>query len=78
MTSAVGDLAKFDVQAVLGVVQQAPQMLHIYDDNRVYLTVESRRDGPLSLRIHASDGPLGGSIAVGTDGSVTQGSPPAR
>ncbi|MEZ0351211.1 DUF1707 domain-containing protein [Mycobacterium sp. pR1184] len=76
--SAVGDLAKFDVQAVLAVVQQAPQTLHIYDANRIYLTVESHRDGPLSLRIHASDGPLGGTIAVGTDGSVTQVSPPAR
>ncbi|CQD03060.1 membrane protein [Mycobacterium lentiflavum] len=76
--SAVGDLAKFDVQAVLGVVQQAPQTLHIYDANRTTLTIESRKDGSLSLRIHASDGPLSGSIAVGTDGSVIQVSPPAR
>jgi hypothetical protein len=76
--SAVGDLAKFDVHAVLGVVQQAPQTLHIYDANRIYLTVESRRDGSLSLRIHASDGPLSGFITVGTDGSVTEVAPPAR
>lgn len=76
--SAIGDLAKFDVQAVLGVVQQAPQTLHIYDANRTNLTIESRKDGSLSLRIHLSDGSLSGSIAVAADGSVTQISPPAR
>jgi hypothetical protein len=76
--AAVGDLSKFDAQAVLGVVQQAPQTLHIYDANRMFLTVESRNDGSLSLRVHASDGALSGSITVGADGSVIQISPPAR
>ncbi|OBA58365.1 hypothetical protein A5647_21055 [Mycobacterium sp. 1100029.7] len=76
--AAVGDLSKFDAQAVLGVVQQAPQTLHIYDANRMFLTVESRKDGSLSLHVHASDGALSGTITIGADGSVMQISPPAR
>lgn len=76
--SAVGDLGKFDVQAVLGVVQQAPQSLRIYDANRIFLTIESHKDGSLGLRIHVSDGSLSGSIALDADGRVTQISPPAR
>lgn len=75
---AVGDVSKFDVQAVLGVVQQAPQTLHIYDANQIYLTIEARKDGGLSMRIHVSDGPLGGAITVNPDGSVTDISPPAH
>ncbi len=75
---AVGDLSKFDVQAVLGVVQQAPQTLHVYDASRIYLTVESRQEGSLNLRIFVSDGPLSGSITLGADGIVTQVSPPSR
>ncbi|OBI25566.1 hypothetical protein A5711_06215 [Mycobacterium sp. E2238] len=75
---AVGDLSKFDVQAVVGVVQQAPQTLHVYDANRIFLAVESRKDGDLNLRINVSDGALSGSIAVAPDGTVVQISPPAR
>lgn len=75
---AVGDLSKFDVQAVVGVVQQAPQTLHVYDANRVFLAVESRKDGGLNLRVNVSDGALSGTIALAADGTVTQISPPAR
>ncbi|OBF03594.1 hypothetical protein A5730_21060 [Mycobacterium sp. ACS4054] len=74
----VGDLGKFDVQAVVGVVQQAPQTLHVYDANRVFLAIESRKDGGLNLRINVSDGALSGTIALAPDGTVTQVSPPAR
>jgi Domain of unknown function (DUF1707) len=76
--SSVGDLGKFDVQAVLGVVQQAPQTLHVYDATRIFLTVESRKDGSLSLRVNVSDGALSGTIALAADGTVTQVSPPAH
>lgn len=74
----VGDLGKFDVQAVVGVVQQAPQTLHIYDANRLFLAIESRKDGGLNLNVNVSDGALSGSVAVAADGTVTQISPPAR
>lgn len=76
--SAVGDLGKFDVQAIVGVVQQAPQTLHIYDANRLFLTVESVRDGGLNLRVNVSDGPLSGSIEIWPDGTVSRIAPPAR
>ncbi|OBH09748.1 hypothetical protein A5695_23435 [Mycobacterium sp. E1747] len=74
----VGDLSKFDVQAVVGVVQQAPQTLHIYDADRIFLTIESRKDGGLHLQISASDGALSGTIVLAPDGSITQVAPPVR
>lgn len=75
---AVGDLSKFDAQAVLGVVQQAPQTLHIYDANQIFLTIESRKDGSLGLRVHASSAGQSGTITIGTDGAVIEIAPPAR
>ncbi|OBG83363.1 hypothetical protein A9X05_02220 [Mycobacterium sp. E3298] len=72
----VGDLSKFDVQAVVDVVQQAPQTLHIYDANRIFLAIESRKDGGLRLQISVSDGPLSGTIVLAPDGTVTQVAPP--
>lgn len=74
----VGDLSKFDVQAVVGVVQQAPQTLQIYDANQIFLTIESRKDGGLHLQINASDGALSGTIVLAADGTVTQIAPPVR
>ena len=76
--SAVGDLSKFDVQAVLGVIQSAPQTLHIYDANDTFLSIESTKDGSLYLDIHVSDDSNSGSIHVGADGSVEDISPPAH
>jgi hypothetical protein len=74
----VGDLGKFDVQAVVGVVQQAPQTLHIYDANRIFLSIESRKDGDLHLQINVSNGALSGTIVFAADGTVTQVAPPVR
>ncbi|MGD1174223.1 DUF1707 domain-containing protein [Mycobacterium seoulense] len=74
----VGDLSKFDVQAVVSVVQQAPQTLQIYDANRLFLTIESRKDGGLRLQINASDGALSGTIVLAADGTVTDIAPPVR
>ncbi|OBH80029.1 hypothetical protein A5681_04750 [Mycobacterium scrofulaceum] len=74
----VGDLSKFDVQAVVDVVQQAPQTLHIYDANRIFLAIESRKDGGLHLQINVSDGALSGTIVLAPDGTVTQVAPPTH
>ncbi|OJZ70159.1 hypothetical protein BRW65_20640 [Mycobacterium paraffinicum] len=74
----VGDLSKFDVQAVVGVVQQAPQTLHIYDANRIFLSIQSRKDGGLHLQINVTDGALSGTIVLAPDGSITQVAPPAH
>lgn len=76
--SVVGDLSKFDVQAVVGVVQQAPQTLHIYDANRIFLAIESRKDGGLHLQINATDGALSGTIVLAPNGSIMQITPPVR
>ncbi|WP_374021460.1 DUF1707 domain-containing protein [Mycobacterium sp. HNNTM2301] len=74
----VGDLSKFDIQAVVDVLQQAPQTLHIYDANRIFLAIESRKDGGLHLQINASDGALSGTIVLAPDGSITQVAPPVH
>ncbi|MGD1349331.1 DUF1707 domain-containing protein [Mycobacterium seoulense] len=74
----VGDLSTFDVQAVVSVVQQAPQTLHIYDATQLFLTIESRKDGGLRLQINASDGALSGTIVLAADGTVTDIAPPVH
>jgi hypothetical protein len=77
--SAVGDLSKFDVQAVLGVLHGAPETLRLYDAPDTFLAIESVKDGSLYLNIHVSDSTRrSGSIVVAADGSVREISPPAR
>ncbi len=69
--TAVGDLSKFDAQAVLGVVRDAPQTLGITNPTDTWLHIESAQDGSLALRVHVSEGAAGGGyVAVGTDGAV--------
>jgi hypothetical protein len=69
--TAVGDLSKFDAQAVLGAVRDAPQTLGIVNVTDEWLDVESTEDGSLALRVHVSQGGQGGGyLAVGTDGSI--------
>lgn len=73
----VGDLSKFDVQAVLGVVRDAPQTLGIRNVTDEWLNIQSAADGSLALRVHVSQGGQGGGyVAVGTDGSVIRISAP--
>ena len=68
---AVGDLSKFDVQAVLGAFRDAPQTLGIANVTDEWLHIESAEDGSLALRVHVSQGGAGGGyVALGTDGSV--------
>lgn len=68
---AVGDLSKFDVQAVLGAVRDAPQTLGIANVTDEWLHIESAEDGSLALRVHVSQGGAGGGyVALETDGSV--------
>ncbi|KQH75948.1 hypothetical protein AO501_18055 [Mycobacterium gordonae] len=77
--SGVGDLGKFDVQAVLGVLHDAPQTLQLYDAPQTFLAVESRKDGSLYIDIHVSDNTRrSGSIVVSADGTVTEIDRPRR
>ena len=48
--TAVGDLSKFDVQAVLDGVRNAPQTLGIINPTDEWLDIQSAEDGSLALR----------------------------
>lgn len=77
--SAVGDLGKFDVQAVIGVVHDASQTLQLYDAPQTFLTIESRKDGSLYISIHVSDNTRrSGWIVVSPDGGVIEINRPTR
>ncbi|GFG64916.1 hypothetical protein MKUB_24060 [Mycobacterium kubicae] len=77
--SGVGDLSRFDVQAVLGVVHEAPTTLALFDAPETFLAIESRKDGTLYLNIHVSDNTRrSGSIVVGPDGSIAEIDRPPR
>jgi hypothetical protein len=68
---SVGDLNKFDVQAVLEAVCDAPQTLGITNAADEWLHIESAEDGSLALRVHVSAGGTGGGhVDLGADGSV--------
>jgi hypothetical protein len=72
LNTAVGDLSKFDVQAVLGVLRDAPQTLHVNDATETYIIIDSGLDGSLTLDIHASnpDTNNGGYLRVAPDGTA--------
>jgi Domain of unknown function (DUF1707) len=77
--AGIGDLGRFDVQAVLGVVKTAPQTLQLYDAPERTLVLESLKDGTLSVSILVSDATKrSGSIEVGPDGAVKTIERPAR
>ena len=68
--TTVGDLGQFDVQAVLGVLREAPQTLHINNPTERYIIIEFGKDGSLTLQIHVSDGTDSGYIMLAADGTV--------
>ncbi len=77
--SGVGDLSKFDVQAVLGVLKNAPQTLQLYDSPTTDFMVESLKNGNLYIQIAVSDATRrSGLIVVGPNGAVNEVSPPTR
>lgn len=77
MDTTVGDLSKFDAQAVLGVLGGAPQSLQITNPTSNYLIIDSGTDGSLDLQIHLSDGTDSGYIELAGDGTVKRISPRA-
>jgi hypothetical protein len=71
--STRADLSKFNVQEVVGVLNGAPQSLHISKPKSTSLVIDSAKDGSLALEIHVSDDSnKSGYIAVAADGSVEQ------
>jgi hypothetical protein len=71
--TTVGDLSKFNVQEVMGVLHGAPQTLHVNNATNTYLIIESAKDGSLTLQIHLTDnGSSSGYIELAADGTVEQ------
>ncbi len=71
LRTTVGDLSKFDVQAVLDTMRNAPQTLGIRNVTDEWLDIQSAQDGSLALTVQVSEGGQGGGhLTVGTDGSV--------
>jgi hypothetical protein len=69
--TTVGDLSKFDLQAVLGVVHGAAQTLHVTNPTSTYLFVYSKNDG-LSLELHVTNDTDGGYMMLTADGTITR------
>ncbi|WP_082943565.1 DUF1707 domain-containing protein [Mycobacterium sp. 1274761.0] len=77
--ATVGDLSKFDPQAIVGAVRDAPQTLGIVNASDEWLDIQSTQDGSLALRVHVSQGGQGGGyVALGADGSVIRISGPGQ
>jgi hypothetical protein len=71
--STPADLSKFNVQEVLGVLNAAPQTLHVNKPKSTSLVIDSAKNGSLALVVHISDdSDNSGYIAVAADGSVEQ------
>ena len=71
--TSVGDLSKFDVQAVLAAVRDAPQTLGIVNVTDEWLDIESAEDGSVALMVHVSQGAEGGGyVALSSNGAVTR------
>jgi hypothetical protein len=70
--TTLGDLAKFDVQAILGLLRDAPQTLHVGNAAESYILIESGKSDNLSLAIHVSDPDTqdSGYILAAADGTV--------
>jgi hypothetical protein len=71
--TTVGDLSKFNVQEVVGVLHGAPQSLHVNNATNTYLIIDSAKDDSLTLQIHLSDNDSSsGYIELAADGFVEQ------
>jgi Domain of unknown function (DUF1707) len=68
--TTVGDLGKFDVQAVLGALRAAPQNLQMNGGKTDYIAIESLKDGTLRITLNVSDGQNERYMYVNSDGTV--------
>jgi hypothetical protein len=70
-TTAVGDLSKFDMQAILGGVRGAPQTLHVNNPKDTSIFFCSAKNGSLGIHIDVTpDFGDGGYMDVAADGTV--------
>lgn len=75
--TAVADLSKFGVAAVVGALRDAPQALKITDVKLTYLIIQGKPGGSLDMSIYVSDSANnGGHIDIAPDGTVKAIYPP--
>ena len=70
MDTTVGDIGKFDVQAVISALRAAPQTLHIDGGHPEYISIQSAQDGTLRIELYISNGQTERYLMVNADGSV--------
>jgi hypothetical protein len=68
--TTVGDIGKFDVQAVISALRAAPQTLHVDGGYPDYISIESAEDGTLRIALNITNGYTGRYLWVNADGSV--------
>jgi hypothetical protein len=75
--TAVADLGKFGVAAVVGAMRDAPQTLKIADPKVTYLLIQGKPGGNLDMSIYVGDtADHTGYIKIAPDGTVTAIYPP--
>ncbi|MCV7401882.1 DUF1707 domain-containing protein [Mycobacterium fragae] len=75
--TAVADLGKFSVAAVVGAMRDAPQTLKIADPKVTYLIIQGKPGGNLDMSIYVGDtAEHTGYIKIAPDGAVTAIYPP--
>ncbi|OBK43260.1 DUF1707 domain-containing protein [Mycobacterium sp. 1081908.1] len=70
MDTTVGDIGKFDVQAVISALRAAPQTLHIDGGHPDYISIQAAEDGTLRIELYVNNGYTGRYLMVNADGSV--------
>lgn len=70
MDTAVGDIGKFDVQAVISALRAAPQTLHIDGGHPDYISIQSAEDGTLRIELYITNGYTQRYLMVNADGSI--------
>ncbi|OBI81555.1 DUF1707 domain-containing protein [Mycobacterium sp. 1245805.9] len=70
MDTIVGDVGKFDVQAVISALRAAPQTLHIDGGHPDYISIQAAEDGTLRIELYVTNGYTGRYLMVNADGSI--------
>ena len=69
--TAIGDLSKFDMQAILGAVRGAPQAVNVNNPKDTSIFIFSAKNGSLGIHIDVTpDFGDGGYMNVAADGTV--------
>ncbi len=71
--TAVGDLSKFDMQAIVGAARKAPQTVRVNNPKDTTIFIDSAKNGSLGIDISVSaDAGDSGDVYLAADGTVTK------